>query len=123
MVLVGQRVRILAGRPDMSVIAGETGFVVEEFVDGIRMDRGVDPQYMVRVRTDMKMEQFVDFTNPLRRLSGLPLMDKVIESSSLTRFYDSYGNECLVQTGWTDRCVVVRLDEVSPIFLETKGRP
>lgn len=123
MVLVGQRVRILVGRPDMSIIAGETGFVVEEFVDGNRMEHGVEPQYMVRVRTTMKMEQFVDFTNPIRRLSGLPLMDKVVESSSLTRFSDSYGNECLVQTGWTDREVVVRLDEVRPIMLETKGRP
>lgn len=121
MVLVGQRVRILAGRPDMSVIAGETGFVIEEFVDGIHMDRGVEPQYMVRVRTDMKMEQFVDFTNPIRRINRLDLLDKVVCQSALTRFSDSYGNECLVQTGWTDREVVLRLDEVRPLMLETKG--
>ena len=122
MVLVGQRVRILAGRPDMSVIAGETGVVIDEFVDGNRMERGLNPEYVVRVLTDMKMEQFVDFTNPLRRLSGLPLMDKVVESSALTRFSDTYGNSCLVQTGWTDREVVVRMDEVRPLMLETKGR-
>jgi hypothetical protein len=101
----------------MSVIAGETGFVIEELAEPNVMDSGVEPVHMVRVRTDMKMEQFVDFTNPLRRISRLNLLEKVVCRSALTKCSDSYGNEWTIQTGWTDREIVVRADEVRPLLL------